>query len=589
MPPPPSSTLPPPPKIKVTTLSHTFTHPSSSTPPPFFPEPKTVNLGIPDNATASYSPPQAIWFYDAPDPPTTTSREKDRIFSPTLLLRSLSLTLCAYPHFAGRLERIPYRPHGAWTERHGRLRVVYGTPRDPGVESFVARCEGGTRLEDVVPDAEGRGKVWDASGVPFGLFSGEEGRLAMQDGGDGAGAGLPAAIVKITTFACGGVAIAARLQHVLGDAQAFLRFVHDWAGVHRSLVGGKPLPALEPVFDPAVLDGLAAGDVDAEEPDEGILARAGELQVHRYDWWASGGEDCPEGFRAKTMPAPELMETVAASGGVPGGGGYGRPIPWKDWDVSTPTPHYVLHYTAEEIERMYRAVCIPAPSSSTTTPEEGELRFSRLDALLAHLWSAIVRARNIPAPEDIYLEFAFNFRRRMRPPLPDTLLGVPACMVHAKTLAQHALAGNVRALATAIRSTIGSMEREGSIPALLHEWAHDVDAQRKWQFVGGRHHVTVTSWLQHRMCEVDFWGRGRRPRFVEAMMPGWIVQVMESRYGDVVDKEEEDGVDGVDGGAGRKEQQQQQEQQRPWYSSGVDISFNLEREVVERLVKEPLC
>ncbi|KAI4114616.1 MAG: hypothetical protein LQ345_004638 [Seirophora villosa] len=159
-----------------------------------------------------------------------------------------------------------------------------------------------------------------------------------------------------------------------------------------------------------------------------------------------------------------------------------------------------------------------------------------------------------------------------------------------------------RSLALATRKAIRSMNAE-TIPLFLHEVAHHVDAQRYWQLFGGKHHVMVTSWLQHGMCEVDF-GAGRPPRFVEALMPGWIMQLIEARYGDCVDEEGdlvEDGdsddkevegmVDGqvhtksnrgekAAGGRGKKE--------RPWYSSGVDISFNLEAHVVEKLVRDPL-
>ncbi|KAL9014476.1 MAG: hypothetical protein Q9173_000886 [Seirophora scorigena] len=190
----------------------------------------------------------------------------------------------------------------------------------------------------------------------------------------------------------------------------------------------------------------------------------------------------------------------------------------------------------------------------------------------------------------------------MSPPLPRTLLGVPACMIHAASTASRAHGHETRSLALAIRKAIRSMNAE-TIPVFLHEVAHHVDTQRYWQLFGGRHHVMVTSWLQHGMCEVDF-GAGRRPRFVEALMPGWIMQLMEARYGDRVDEEgklvdDGDGDDeevegmvdgqvhtngnGVELAAGSKGKKE-----RPWYSSGVDISFNLEADVVEKLVPDLL-
>ena len=552
-----------------TVLSHTFTHPY----PPLN-HGKSVTLGIPDNATAGYSPPQAIWFYDAPKDP--------KIFSTKTLTKSLQRVLFSYPAYAGRLSHIPYRSNGDWSERFGRLRVTYGTDADPGVETVIAHCD--ATLGSLIPNAEQRGRVWNASDVPFALFSGQDIKIALHDGLETGG--LPAAIVKLTTFACGGIAIAARLQHVLGDAQAFLQFVRDWAAAHRAMSKGLPLPVLNPIFDPRILDGRAAGNINGAEPDPDIMQAAKGLPVHRYDWWASA-TDCPAPFQHRTKPAAEIQGAKTSSP-------QGLPLDWKDWDVTQTTPHYVLHYTAEEISEMYRAL----------SPSDSEYSFSRLDALIAHLWASIVRARQIPPSDPIFLNFAFNFRPRMSPPLPSTLLGVPACMIHAAGNASSAHGHETRTLALAIRKAIRSMNAE-TIPVFLHEVAHHMDTQRYWQLFGGRHHVMVTSWLQHGMCEVDF-GAGKRPRFVEALMPGWIIQLMEARYGDCFDEEGElvDGGDGDDAGVEEMVDGQVQtngiagektpgskgkgDGKRPWYSSGVDISFNLEADVVEKLVRDPL-
>ncbi|KAL8678140.1 MAG: hypothetical protein Q9186_005472 [Xanthomendoza sp. 1 TL-2023] len=229
-----------------------------STPQPYATPLNSVILGIPDNATAGYPLPQAIWFYDSPKDP--------ECFSTNALIESFQRVLAAYPAFAGRLEHIPYRPDGNWSERFGRLRVTYGTGEDPGVETVIAYCE--TKLGEVVPSAKDRGRVWNASDLPFHLFLGSDLKKALHDGLETGG--LPAAAVKVTTFACGGIAIAAKLQHVLGDAQNFLRFVHDWAATHRNMIKGLPLPISDPIFDPQKLDQMAAGDINAAKPDEDI-------------------------------------------------------------------------------------------------------------------------------------------------------------------------------------------------------------------------------------------------------------------------------------------------------------------------------
>ena len=86
-------------------------------------------------------------------------------------------------------------------------------------------------------------------------------------------------------------------------------------------------------------------------------------------------------------------------------------------------------------------------------------------------------------------------------------------------------------------------------------------------------------------------------------MPGWIMQLMESRYGDPVDDDDDDAdgerfvddhddgsetVNTSNGDSSIKASRSKKKTQRPWYSSGVDISFNLEAEVAEKLSQEPL-
>jgi len=193
-----------------------------------------------------------------------------------------------------------------------------------------------------------------------------------------------------------------------------------------------------------------------------------------------------------------------------------------------------------------------------------EIKLSKLDTLLAHLWSLLIKARGVQGNEEpVYLNFPLNFRPRMDPPLPDNLIGDPACMIYAKSTAKLAVEGSVMDLAKAIRSAIQSVNSE-TIPAFLHQQAHLIESQRCWQFFGGKHFVNVTAWLHHRMCEVDF-GCNAPPRFVEPLMPGFMMQLMEARY------EEEMTNEGL-------------AESKSWYSSGVEISIHYETEVMERLI-----
>jgi len=95
--------------------------------------------------------------------------------------------------------------------------------------------------------------------------------------------GLPGTIIRLTTFDCGGVAVAVKMAHVLADAQAMVQFVNNWARVNRDILAQAPIPRLSPVFDPSLIDRAAAGDIDAAKPDPEIIRAARTLHINRFD------------------------------------------------------------------------------------------------------------------------------------------------------------------------------------------------------------------------------------------------------------------------------------------------------------------
>ena len=79
------------------------------------------------------------------------------------------------------------------------------------------------------------------------------------------------------------------------DGDRLFRFIHGWASTHRALQQNQPLPLLSPIYDPSLIDRLAAGRSGAERADDQILRASQALPIHCYDWWASK-EDAPEAF-----------------------------------------------------------------------------------------------------------------------------------------------------------------------------------------------------------------------------------------------------------------------------------------------------
>lgn len=538
-----------PPKLEV--LSETRLHPKL---PPT--TPTTTPLSIVDASVARFTPCGAVWYF--PAPPTgssnTTTTTPDPL-APDLLKNSLAHTLSAYPHWAGQLRMTPYVAESQGKkksgERYGRMEVRYGYPRgsgesgDPGVIFVSAGIN--CVLSDALPPQQDGVKACDGMLredilLPRCTLAGY---TSPPEHGDASVA------VQITRFACGGTAVGIMISHCLADAITLSRFVHDWSAVHASLLTSSPLPELAPVFEPWVLDQRAAGNVDDEEPDGGVLERAYGLPLHRYDYWCSG-----EGskFGPGSHVVPEALkeepkaQTLARRG---------EKMPWGTWDVRAKVAHAIVHFTSEQLERIWNAA---AASSSV----EGKL--SRHDALVAHVWAMVNRARGPEKGDvdsEVHCNISIGLRTRVEPPLPPSSLGSP--LLNAHTTLPWSVASSVAALpriASSIKATL-SCFTPAAVAAQIYAMTYELAPQRLWQAFLGRQHVIVTSWAHTGLYECDF-GTGLTPAYVHPIMPlvDGCVQVMEAR------------PQGIETPAKR------------WYDAGVDVAIYLEKEAMGRLVKD---
>ena len=264
-----------------------------------------IRLSISDSIATTLPPAQGIWYWDRPS--------QSDAFSPVNLITSLHKTLDAYPQFAGRLEEIQPGPvTDLMQARHGRFQVAYGAPDDPGIEVLLARCD--RSIQCVEPPQ----RELDH------LLGGQEAPLALEHGVDCTGT-LPLVVIKATRFADGGLALAARLVHAMGDLPSLMQFLHDWAAVHRALISQQPPPSLSPVFDPALVDSAAAAKgVEEVSPDAQLIQYARQAPIHRFDWWApSSRKGVPPGLAHRARMPPPLQHLPPAE--------FDQPIPWHDW------------------------------------------------------------------------------------------------------------------------------------------------------------------------------------------------------------------------------------------------------------------
>lgn len=162
------------------------------------------------------------------------------------------------------------------------------------------------------------------------------------------------------------------------------------------------------------------------------------------------------------------------------------------------------------------------------------LKLSRLDVLLANLWSAINLARKMEqSSDDSFLDLTVGARARVSPPLPDSWIGSPLFLTHVKRSGSKDCSESVGSLARSIRSTVSLFNPE-NVGAMLHDAAYEASPLRLWQGFPGQRHIIVTSWLRLQAHQVDFEGGSIPPRYVHAMMPkiDGVLQVFDSVTGD---------------------------------------------------------
>ena len=483
-------------------------------------KPTTTPLSILDNNCARFSRCAAIWYYY---PPIDSSSQ----FNQTTLLTALSHTLNFYRPWCGRLSYTtpPLTTYGPQSTRYQRLSITYNTSNDLGIPCTFASSP--HQLADFLPPLHSRrtsSKAWSAAddidsssllpSTPLSLSSSACSETA------------PNVLIQVTTFACGSVAMGIAITHCLADALSLSRFANDWATLHRSSllevgVGyyketGLPPPNPPPIFNPQMLDAYAAGDINGPPNDE-LRRKARGLPQHRYDWYTPvEGQPWPNPKPQDFDDVIEAMEDVGAVLGPT------TPIPWSQWDTRCSVSHRILHFSREEILSIFNTA---SSTSTSSTPSNRkieavtELKISKHDALLAHLWSEIIISRCLPEGTTSYLDVTFGIRARVEPPLPDEYLGSPIMHVavpstslgESRTFAAtSSLASrmdkssmDVVCAARQIRAHLSKFGNE-EISCILHERASELAPQRIWGTCLGREHVLLTTWVHSGVHNVEF-------------------------------------------------------------------------------------
>ncbi|KAJ5112507.1 transferase family protein [Penicillium argentinense] len=522
---------------------------------------KAVPLSLLDATTADFSSTTAIWLFDQPKAARTDIFDLFEHFR-----QSLRIVLDDYPQLAGLLksiqaldstklepETLQFPPH---SRRFGRVYAHYGLAQDPGVE-FITAISTAT-IESLCPASRTKEQpLLDRQKVPLDSLI-HRGRLssAIQTlKPDAAGLLPPSCVVQVTKLACGGFTLAAKIAHPLADIQSLVYFVKDWAKISRWVLSGAgiPKPSLAPVFEPERLDSMAAGDINREDADSQVLEQINALPLHRFDWWAAPAQ-CPW---PQEVPEPFRDEDLTP---------VGKTMQWSEWDIASPVSHYTVHFTRDQVDWIWKN------ATNQTTEEASSDRISRHDAILAHVWSCIARARNQQRDRGlVHCNLTYGTRPALQ--LGDNFIGSPILMINVElTGAELALAQvpeneKARSAAQRIRQTIKRISRPEALAAHLHSVAYEKAPQRIWQAFMGSRHLIVTSWARIGIYDVDF-GLDSRIRYAEGVIP--------DLDGDVLIKD-----------APPSDPSRPSSERLAWTEDGVDASIHIRAEDMDRLIGDP--
>ncbi|KAF5022888.1 hypothetical protein F66182_5048 [Fusarium sp. NRRL 66182] len=505
-------------------------------------EEKAVPLSLLDCTTANFATASAIWLYKQPTLPAA-----DNLNLGHHLRESLALTLQSYPQWGGQLKAVESTdgtvpPEAQHFPRHarrfGRLYAHYGTSEDPGVEFVHAKSS--ATLNSLYPqDRPTTQPFWPCDPTIFRKFvspaplSSPMGPSAKDEKGQC----YPLLSVQATELACGGFVLALNGVHPLADATTLISLFKDWAAASRSVLGAKPVSLSTPVFDPSLLDGHAAGDINADHADDKIIQQAEALPMHRYDWWTPGSRP-PWPF---TVPAPFDSVKLEAAGKV---------LPWAEWDFASPVSNCVVHLTQEQVMTLWEKA-----------NEDSAHKLSQHDAVLAHIWSCIARARGLENdPDLIHCDLVYGARQSFN--LGDRFLGSPTIMVNVEWPASRvARSSNLTGVASQIRNALKKITDPANVAAHLHSIAFEKSPQRIWQAFLGRRHILTTSWARAGIYNIDF-GLGSACCYAEGVIP--------DLDGNVLIKE-------APGPLGQY-----------WTDNGVDVAIHVRALDMERLIRDPL-
>lgn len=322
-----------------------------------------MHLGPFDQVVPPFVPIAVVFVYrpeatpSSPSPSPSPPNSGSELIPIERLHRALARLLDYYPHLTGR---VAFNPQDQTPEidRLGSGAELVSAQCDAPLEAFHAAAAAPSDDDDD-DGAAPRLLVLNLPGA------GGNALLAPFDPSMEGVCRDPILTVQHTRFACGGVALGVRLLHMVCDADGFFQFVRDLAELYRALRAadaagtGAPVQLRRPPHIQSYLTDLC----ERMRPEEREAALAFKPSVFELD------EATPPAPAASEAPSAEPpLQTAAAPAPAP------------------PITGRVLRFAARELE----ALKAEANASASGGAQQ---QLSTFDALSAHLWQCVYRAR----------------------------------------------------------------------------------------------------------------------------------------------------------------------------------------------------
>lgn len=143
------------------------------------------------------------------------------------------------------------------------------------------------------------------------------------------------------------------------------------------------------------------------------------------------------------------------------------------------------------------------------TEDENKGTHTLYEALSAHIWRCVCRARFLPEVHETRLYIAVDGRTRLRPPLPQWYFGNVIFTATLVCLCGDLESGSTRSVAGEIHKALTRMDDEYLRSALdFLEVTKDLKALVRGAHTYGNPNLGITSWAKLPVYEADFgWGK----------------------------------------------------------------------------------